>query len=751
MERFLEIARARGEPAMSSAAFQSLGSLKGELGESRAALLLFEDALAIEERLGRRPFVALCLMRIGQCHSQLGDVRQALSYLDRALDLLRELGDARNEAACLTAIGGVHKTLGDPKRSRLYHEQALRIHERTGTQSYVGTALNNLGNACLESADPVAARGYYTRAIALHRELGQASGEALALGNLALTFGQEKRWGEARETALEALALTEKVGNPLEVAKTLKILASLQQSAGDFDEALGSWRRCLDLATESASLETEIQAWRGLAGTQLDLGRPREAIASAREAIDRRRYFVQGLGAREGAGAGERFRDAYPGILASMALEDAGELLFFVESGRAHALLEALGGREALRDVVLPEALRKLESEARAAEAAAHARYLRAREGGKRADVQERREELRASRARVEEVVARVRREAKGATSVVYPEPLSLAAVQGGLGGGEALVLYHLEDEEGIALVITAKSADARRLGPAARIEELCGTRAFEEPGRETADALPGLRRRIIEPLGLADGIRRVIVSPDGALAHVPFSALFPDRDVLHVPSATTWGFLRGEAGPPGEAVLALGNPDYGTRADLRALPASADEAKAVGDVVLLGDAATEGGLRESLAKRERWRALHLACHGLVDPEHPLLSSLALTAGAEDDGLLSSLEVFGLRIPADLVVLSACETARGKVYRSEGVMGFTRAFLYAGAPRVIVSLWKVDDRATRALMTRFYELWKGGEVPAAEALRRAQEHVRAQKGWEHPYFWAAWQLWGLGD
>jgi CHAT domain-containing protein len=95
-------------------------------------------------------------------------------------------------------------------------------------------------------------------------------------------------------------------------------------------------------------------------------------------------------------------------------------------------------------------------------------------------------------------------------------------------------------------------------------------------------------------------------------------------------------------------------------------------------------------------------------------------------------------------------VLSACETAKGKVYKAEGVVGFVRAFMFAGAPRVIVSLWKVDDDATKALMAKFYELWKGGKA-CATALREAQRFVASQEKWKDPRYWAAWQLWGLAE
>jgi CHAT domain-containing protein len=284
---------------------------------------------------------------------------------------------------------------------------------------------------------------------------------------------------------------------------------------------------------------------------------------------------------------------------------------------------------------------------------------------------------------------------------------------------------------------------------------------ALEIDGAEgdPGPAAAGLAKRIVEPLDLAEEKTRVLVSPFGRLAYVPFALLLPDREVVCVPSGTTYGRLLEERPPPGRGILALGNPVYG-EGDLAPLPESEGEAKAVGEVLLLGEDATEEKLLRAVARRDRWRAAHFACHGLVDPESPAHSCLALTAAPPDDGRFTCLDLFGKRIPADLVVLSACETARGKVYRAEGIVGLTRAFMLAGAPRVLCSLWKVDDEATRALMVRFYELWNPTPefdrrgLPAATALKEAQEFVRTHPDhpeWAHPYYWAAWVLWGLPE
>jgi CHAT domain-containing protein len=210
--------------------------------------------------------------------------------------------------------------------------------------------------------------------------------------------------------------------------------------------------------------------------------------------------------------------------------------------------------------------------------------------------------------------------------------------------------------------------------------------------------------------------------------------------------------------------VLAVGDHDYGARVDgprprlaaraeqLVPLPASGLEAKAVGDVVLLKGNATETRLGKALQGRARWRALHLATHGLISSDRPLWSSLALAPDGESDGFLTAIEVFRMSTPADLVVLSACETARGDQMDAEGIYGLTRAFMFAGASSVLCSLWRVDDEATKALMVKFYELWnpeEGKGIGAAEALRRAQAFIRSHEKWAHPYFWAAWTLWGL--
>lgn len=147
-----------------------------------------------------------------------------------------------------------------------------------------------------------------------------------------------------------------------------------------------------------------------------------------------------------------------------------------------------------------------------------------------------------------------------------------------------------------------------------------------------------------------------------------------------------------------------------------------------------------------------RYRVLHFATHGLLNSQHPELSGIVLSLvderGRPQDGFLRLHEIYNLKLGADLVVLSACQTALGKEIKGEGLVGLTRGFMYAGAPRVVSSLWNVDDRATAELMKRFYEAMFIQGMPPAAALRAAQTSLRREKGWAAPYYWAGFTLQG---
>jgi CHAT domain-containing protein len=794
-------AEAAGERRLLAKCLYGQATVAYDLGDFNTALRHVEESVRLQEAAGGSAELCRALSLIGDLHSRLGELQKGISYFERARAEAARAGDVLGEAVTIGAMGTAYYNWGYIAKSLSLYEQAAACAEGLDAPVFQADELRNMGSALARVGDLPRALSFLQRALSIaektddrlltsfvlfdsaraHAALGQHD-EALGLYGRVIeaaervgdrngcaqahSFMAEELKGHGDYAAAadhydQARQAYEATGNAYGAAECLSDLADVRRLTGDIEGASELSERGLAAARAAGAGERLVGCLRVAARVRLAAGRPREAVAAAREAVGLVPAWVEQLSEAEGAYARSEFADVFEtGILAGQALADAGEILFFLESGRAGTLIESLAARDTLRTAVLPQELLGAEVVARAREAAAAKEYARAVAEGSVTGTRDAQSVLAERQAAHADVIQRIQRDAKAAASVIYPRADSLTTVQGRLDEGEALVVYALCRELSLALVVTRRDARIVSLGRTREVEDACAALCADSPGDTTGPA-ERLRVRVVEPLKL-DRATKLLVSPDGALSYVPFALLCGDRDVAYVPSGTAYGLLVEDAALRGTGVLALGDPDYGTKPDASAvallrsgralvrLPATADEARAVGTTVLLGKDATEAGLRRALAQNPRWRAVHFACHGILDAERPLRSSLALTAADDDDGFLTALDVFRLRMPADLVVLSACETGKGKVFRAEGIVGLTRAFMVAGAPRVLVSLWRVDDAATRALMARFHAAWNAGK-PAAAALREAQAHVRSKEEWKHPRFWAAWVLWGLPE
>jgi tetratricopeptide (TPR) repeat protein len=738
-----------GNVAEEAISLGNLALLRLLVGDAPGAVEFAEKSVARAVAGGHASDQAEALSMLCRAQADLGDYVAALRSCERALELLPQLGHARARWRLCQQAGTLYLDLGEGARGLEWLRRGLEIARRGGSKPEIAIALGDLGVAEFAAGDREAAIRLQEEALSLKTV---ADDRGITLVNLASMLNDAGRPEEALARAAEVLKGARDGARASCRMLALKESGEAHLRMGSIAAAIESYEGALNLARDASDPTTVVMCLDGLALCELKQGSPAKAAAHMRLALPLLSRVTGRLGDEQGARMRGHLGWAFDtALLAGLREGDPAGLLCFAESGRAGALLEALGGRSVLAEAVLPEHLVEAERTCRVALANAEVRLGRAIEAGARDAIRAAQQEVRAAEQRLTDATARIQREAKAGAALSNPEPAALEEVQRLLGARGALVSYVLSSDEAGALVVTARDARIVRLGPSQAIVDACG-----------AMDRARLSELLVAPLGLGPDVGCALVCPDGLLASVPFSMLMPGLDLAFVPSATTLCILAGRPDARGEAVLALGDPDYGARRPtdaetivmrggaLVALPETREEAMAVGDVVLLGGEATAARLASALSERTRWRAVHLACHGVVDTERPLFSSLALTGGR-----LASLDVFRLKVPADLVVLSACETARGKLYRAEGVMGFVRAFMFAGAPRVIVSLWSVDDEATKALMVRFYELWnpKDGSTgfPAATALRRAQEFVASQDQWKDPKFWAAWQLWGLPD
>ncbi len=739
-ERALSVFAEANQAAGAAETFGNLGRLHRELGEFDEAYACQKKALALFERIENPWGMVLSRLNMGSVLVAQGRLTLAIEEYRLAQDLATRLGDKSGIARTHELIGEARLQLGQADRALDEFGSALAVYEAQGDARAVCGAHVRIADAFRRLGDPARALGGYEKALAL------AAGDRVREAEIRTSQGASHAAAGRSEEALAAfrgaLAIADEVGHR-EMALTNRIsIGDLLREEGRWEAAEACYAEVLGALPEAAR---RARALMGLALAHVGRGQWTQAIARALEARREVEAIVSGLSDEEGASGREDWTEVYDiGAAASGRTGDLALMFTFLEAGRGQMLVEALRAAATLRAALLPPHLSR-------ALAAAEQGERRAREKLHEALATQRREQIAAARAALDKAREVVRgagedlqRGAKLAAAVVAPEPSSLADVQARLREGDLLVHYLLAPTGAVALLVERGGARQVALGDRGRILAACSPVVGGDLGE---GPIATLRSLLVEPLRLGEKVRRLLVAPAGPLAYIPFPLLSPEREVAYLPSGTTYLLLHESEGAAGEGVLAIGDPEA---PGVAPLPASRQEVEAVGTVTLVGKEATEARFRAALGSRARWAAVHFACHGRIDAERPTLSALVLAPDAADDGMLTCLDAFRLRIPADLAVLSACETAKGRLFQSEGIVGLTRAFMYAGTPRVIVSLWKVDDAATRALMVRFYAEWRGG-AGAGLALRRAQSRVAATPGWAPPRYWAAWQLWGLPD
>lgn len=340
--------------------------------------------------------------------------------------------------------------------------------------------------------------------------------------------------------------------------------------------------------------------------------------------------------------------------------------------------------------------------------------------------------------------------------SLVTVTALSAREIQSYLQADEILVEYYYYGEDLHVFVSTNDTLKAVQLDGSKLITEIEQFRAsLQEPrSQEYLRLSQNLYRRLIRPIEPMLDKPNLILVPHGMLHYLPFNALNAGSDYLIdrysiriLPSASVTNYLKDRKIHKSQEVLALGNPDLDDpRFNLRY---AQEEATAIAKEfpqakLLLRREATETAFKKLSAG---FSHLHFATHGFFESAAPLNSGLFLAKDSENDGLLTVDELYSLHLDADLVTLSACETGLGKINSGDDVVGLSRGFLYAGSNTILASLWQVEDRATSYLMTEFYSNLKKNNK--RDALREAQ--LATKKQYEHPFFWAAFQLTGMAD
>jgi len=792
--RALPIKRRLHDPAGEAYSLGNLALAHRYLGNIQEALDAYDRSLELLRAAGDRGAEGRALNNRGRFYRLLGEDEQALADLRRALPISREVGDGRLEAAVLTAIGEVETSRGDLEPAREVLERALELRieldQRRGravTERALGTLYARLGRVG-EAAE------LDRRALAGFRETGatrEAADALLALGELALDAG---RPDEAHALLDQALDPFRAIHDPFGTVETMLALARCRREEGDLEDALDLAEAAADeieavrarlgshslrtsfLATRQEPYDLAVDLLMDLHRRDPAAGHDREALAVSERA--RARSLIDLLaesGVPSNAGADpELVAEEHELELRLAALEQER---LGLASGAAPERVAVIEGKldELVRSYRAVRGRIHAESPRRAA--LAEPPTLTASEIQRR---------LLDPETALLEIHLGARRSVlwlvttSSVTSFELPaRPVIEAAARRAYG---LLRVSHLREAREASTLALGELSDLV-LGPVAdRLQA-------EQTGR-----------LLVSPDGALRLIPFAALPMPGAPAR-DRTPLVSGHEIVTLPSASVLGALRDQTvgrEPPAGTVAVLADPVFeatdtrlggsaqrapgpdgvgvaaveaarddrgpavtrgGPRGEiaLRRLPFSSDEAAAILRLAEPGksyralgfEATREVAMSPALGG---YRIVHLATHGALDSDHPELSRLVFSrfdaAGRSRRGALFAHEIYDLELPVDLVVLSACETALGKEMRGEGLVGLTQGFFHAGAARVLVSLWQVDDRATAELMARFYEGLLVEHLAPPAALRQAQLAIRSEAGWQAPYYWAGFVLQG---
>lgn len=800
-EKSLPLSREIGDRELEAKILNSLGLCHSALGDFQLGLDFYEKAKALSEEIDDKGTLHMALNNIATHYFSQGRFSESLDYLHRSLKIMEELGtagDRRSLAYKYQNIAQLYRHQGQLEQALAYARKSLQILEEVDDKFGIANLQNNIGVIFKVQGHYAESLEWFENSLKRYEDLKVPPGIARCLNNIGDVYRLQGKRDQALAPLQKSLELREKIRDRMGVVLTLNNLGRLYEDDEKYAEMLASSSRAVQIGTE-LNFPEELWKAQELTGKALAaLGKTAEARQSFQAAITTLETLR-----RQVAGGEQQQQSFLEGKLSPwlnmthvlVAEREYAEALSFAEQTKARVLLDALqSGRANLRQ--------SLSKEERQAEEKLRLELVNINSnltGEMRKDkpdaavITNLKQALAKARLEYEDYETRLYasypglRERRGETPIIKKEELKSLLPD----SASALLEYVVTEDETYLFVVTKDArkpeVDVQVYALPVKQKELARqTEAFRQQlaGRDLGFGPTAVKlyELLLKPAeAQLRGKTNLIISPDNTLWDLPFQALkapnnrflIEDAAIAYAPSLTVLREMtkrrqKHSAHANPATLLALGNPLVGNEAMKRAaltlrdgklepLPEAEQEVKALGRLygtsrskVYIGAEAREDRLK---SEASRARILHFATHGVLNNASPMYSHLALAEGGPgEDGLLEAWELMQLDLQADLAVLSACETARGRIGAGEGMIGFSWAMFIAGVPSIVVSQWKVESAGTRDLMVNFHRslISANGKTSKSEALRQSALRLMKNPETSHPFYWAGFVLVGDG-
>lgn len=781
----------------------NIGTVYLNVGEYKQALDFFHKVLAASEAKDNKPLASQSLNNIGNVFYHRGDYARALGFYESSLRLKEELKDAIGAANSRSNIANIYQKQGNFAQALLWHQQALEMRQALNSSRGVIASLLSLGSISKEQQEYDKALEYYGRALQLSEEIGVVALRAASLSYLGNVYNEKQEPAKALATLDSAAALFTSINSKSGLAEVHYNQAATQLARNQLEEAVKFAKQSYALASELGNLYFQWSAKEVSGNALLRLGETLRAQQEFEEAI----RIIETMRSQSAGGEAESQRyfesmvGPYQGMVKSLLAQNkTAEAFSYGERAKGRVLLDVLqnGRADVIKAMTREE--REQEQKLRIEMASLNTQKAQASqavrpEPAKINDLQARVEKARldydAFRGRLYAAHPELRIKRGDAQIITVEQTATLLP-----DAGTALLSYIVVDNAVYLFVITRAPhkpgvvvtthtlpvgrEELSRVVGGFREQLAARDNGFRQPARQLFDLLFKPAQAQLQ------GKTNLVISPDAALWELPFHTLLTDANryvieeaaVSYTPSFTVLREMmkqkkRLTTTIARSKLLAIGNPSVSNKTSqqtaasrrdepLDPLPEAEREVKALAQLYSAAQSRVYTGAeaREDRIKAEanQFSVLHFATHGILNDRAPLYSHLVLSKGGNDeDGLFEAWELMEMELHADLVVLSACETARGRVGAGEGVIGLSWALFVAGSPTTVVSQWKVDSAATSRLMLEFHKGLKRGRggqasrlVPAS-ALQTAALSLLRSPEYRHPFYWAGFSVVGYGQ